>query len=58
VHEARATDPVPRHAAVVDAVRRRDPEAAEAAMRVLLAEAAEDVAGVVSDDRASTEEER
>ncbi|WP_433470280.1 FadR/GntR family transcriptional regulator [Saccharomonospora azurea] len=65
VHEAGMTDPVPSHAAVVDAVRRREPGEAADAMRALLAEAAQDaedvagaVAGPVEDGPVRTEEER
>ena len=39
-------DPVPSHARVVDAVRAHDPEAAELAMRELLAKAAEDLSAI------------
>jgi GntR family galactonate operon transcriptional repressor len=49
VHEAAVTDPVPSHAAVVDAVRRRDPAAAATAMRALLAEAAQDAEEITGD---------
>ncbi|MDJ1134564.1 FadR/GntR family transcriptional regulator [Streptomyces iconiensis] len=37
-------DPVPSHSAVLDAVREQDPDAAETAMRVLLTQAAQDLA--------------
>ncbi|MBB5159043.1 FadR/GntR family transcriptional regulator [Saccharopolyspora phatthalungensis] len=47
VHETDADDPVPSHADVVEAVRRRDPEAAAAAVTSLLDKAAKDAAGVL-----------
>ncbi|NLU69984.1 FadR/GntR family transcriptional regulator [Streptomyces sp. HNM0574] len=42
VHAAPHEDPVPVHRAVLDAVRARDPEAAESAVRRLLAQARRD----------------
>jgi GntR family galactonate operon transcriptional repressor len=52
VHGAeRRDDSVPSHRAVVDAIRARDPDAAENAMRELLAKAAQDVANVQKGDR-------
>jgi DNA-binding FadR family transcriptional regulator len=50
VHEGSADDPVPSHAAVVEAVRRGEPAAAAAAMTALLAKAAHDVAELVGDN--------
>ncbi|MBK1783144.1 FadR/GntR family transcriptional regulator [Prauserella cavernicola] len=47
VHEAAADDPVPSHAVVVEAVRRRDPEAAAAAVTSLLDKATQDADGVL-----------
>ncbi len=47
VHETAADDPVPSHAAVVEAVRRQDPEAAAAAVTSLLDKAAQDAASVL-----------
>jgi DNA-binding GntR family transcriptional regulator len=41
---AGTTDPVPRHRAVVDGIRSRDPARAAAAMGELLEQAIEDVA--------------
>lgn len=46
-------DPVPSHRAVLDAVRARDPEAAEAAMRSLLDRATHGLGGVHGDRLAS-----
>ncbi|MBC7267562.1 MAG: FadR family transcriptional regulator [Streptomyces sp.] len=43
-------DPVPAHRAVLDAVRERDPDAAEAAMRALLDQAGRDLDRVSGDD--------
>jgi DNA-binding FadR family transcriptional regulator len=42
-HGGSGSDPVPRHRKLVEAVRGRDPEAAEAAMRSLLDQAVRDV---------------
>ncbi|GAB2737579.1 FadR/GntR family transcriptional regulator [Amycolatopsis magusensis] len=49
VHGHSADDPVPSHAAVVDAVRRGDPEAAAAAVSALLTKASHDVAEVIGE---------
>ncbi|MGA6161365.1 FadR/GntR family transcriptional regulator [Amycolatopsis magusensis] len=49
VHGSSADDPVPSHAAVVDAVRRGDPEAAAAAVSALLTKASHDVAEVIGE---------
>ncbi|MDI5978188.1 FadR/GntR family transcriptional regulator [Amycolatopsis magusensis] len=49
VHGHSADDPVPSHAAVVDAVRRGDPEAAAAAVSALLTKASNDVAEVIGE---------
>ncbi|MER8011832.1 MULTISPECIES: FCD domain-containing protein [unclassified Streptomyces] len=43
-------DPVPAHRAVLDAVRDRDPDAAEAAMRALLDQAGRDLDRIDGDD--------
>jgi GntR family galactonate operon transcriptional repressor len=49
VHRVKPTDdPIPSHRAVLEAVRAKDPEAAELAMRQLLAKAAEDLSEVRS----------
>ncbi|PXY27378.1 FadR/GntR family transcriptional regulator [Prauserella muralis] len=50
VHEASADDPVPSHAAVLEAVRDGDPRAAAAAVASLLDKAAHDVADVIGTD--------
>jgi GntR family galactonate operon transcriptional repressor len=42
VHAADADDPLPTHSAVVDAIRRADPDAASAAVRALLDKSAHD----------------
>jgi DNA-binding FadR family transcriptional regulator len=49
VHRVKPTDdPIPIHRAVLEAVRAKDPDAAELAMRQLLAKAAEDLSEVRS----------
>jgi DNA-binding FadR family transcriptional regulator len=49
VHRVKPTDdPIPSHRTVLEAVRAKDPEAAELAMRQLLAKAAEDLSEVRS----------
>ncbi|MFD4658293.1 FadR/GntR family transcriptional regulator [Kitasatospora sp. NPDC058444] len=48
-------DSVPAHRAVLDAVRDRDAEAAERAVRALLAQADSDLLGLVHDDRREAE---
>lgn len=57
VHEACADDPVPSHAAVVEAVRRGDAEAAAAAVSSLLDKAAHDVADVIGTAKKETQGE-
>jgi DNA-binding FadR family transcriptional regulator len=47
VHAADADDPLPTHAAVVDAIRRADPDAASAAVRALLDKSAHDADAAV-----------
>jgi len=54
VHHGTWTDPVPRHAALVEAVRVRDAAAAGAAMRGLLDQAAKDVRRALRQRRAAT----
>lgn len=49
VHAAPHQDPVPVHRAVLEAIRARDPEAAETAVRELLDQSARDAQGVRSD---------
>ncbi len=52
-HGGSGSDPVPRHGKLVEAVRGRDPEAAEAAMRSLLDQAARDVRRALRERRAA-----
>lgn len=51
VHTAAADDPLPTHAAVVDAIRRADPDAASAAARALLVKSVNDADAAARESR-------